>query len=84
MPTPDVDVDAILAALEWHGVEYVVIGGFAAELYDVAIPPTRDVDITPSMAPENLTALANALTALDARFRVVDESLRKDSSCIVS
>ena len=72
MPTPDVDVDAILAALEWHGVEYVVIGGFAAELYDVAIPPTRDVDITPSMAPENLTALANALTALDARFRVVD------------
>ncbi len=72
MPTPDVDVEAILATLDRHGVEYVVIGGFAAELYDVAIPPTRDVDITPSMAPENLTRLAVALVELDARFRVVD------------
>ncbi len=72
MPTPDVDVDAILAVLDRHGVEYVVIGGFAAELYDVAIPPTRDIDITPSMELENLTRLADALVELDARFRVVD------------
>ena len=39
MPTPDVDVSAILSALEHHKVKYVVIGGFAAELHDVAIAP---------------------------------------------
>ena len=71
MPTPDVDVDAILDALEEHNVDYVVIGGFAAELYDVAIPPTRDVDITPSAERANLERLAKVLNQLDARFRVV-------------
>lgn len=72
MPTPDVDVDAILDVLDRHGVEYVVIGGFAAELYDVAIPPTRDIDITPAVEPDNLARLADALNELDARFRVLD------------
>ena len=72
MPTPDVDVEAILVALDRHDVDYVVIGGFAAELYDVAIPPTRDIDITPSDTTENLQRLASALGDLDARLRVVD------------
>jgi hypothetical protein len=72
MPTPDVDVNAILAALEEHDVEYVVIGGFAAELHDVAIPPTRGIDITPAADVENLQRLSEALNELDARFRVLD------------
>jgi hypothetical protein len=72
MPTPDVDVEAILVALERHEVDYVVIGGFAAELHDVAIPPTRDIDITPAADVENLQRLSEALNELDARFRVVD------------
>ena len=66
MPTPDVDVSAILSALEHHKVKYVVIGGFAAELHDVAISPTRDIDITPSVEGENLSRLAAALRDLDA------------------
>lgn len=72
MPTPDVDVEAIVAALAAHQIAYVVIGGLAAELYDVAMPPTRDVDITPALDYENLSRLAEALNELDARFRVVD------------
>ena len=72
MPTPDVDVEAILATLEEHDVDYVIIGGFAAELYDVAIPPTRDIDITPAADVENLERLSEALNDLDARFCVVD------------
>jgi len=72
MPTPDVDVAAILDTLKRHEVAYVVIGGFAAELHDVAIPPTRDIDLTPSTAPDNLQQLATALRELDARFRVPD------------
>jgi hypothetical protein len=70
MPTPDVDVAAILAALESYGVEYVVIGGFAIELHDVAVPPTRDVDISPERSTANLERLARALNDLDARFRI--------------
>ncbi len=72
MPTPDVDVPAILDALERHEVEYVVIGGFAAELHDVAIPPTRDIDLTPSTSVDNLERLAAALDELEASFRVPD------------
>ncbi|HEX9856460.1 MAG TPA: hypothetical protein VGC47_14200 [Acidimicrobiia bacterium] len=72
MPTADVDVAALLDALERNAVEYVVIGGFAAELHDVAIPPTRDVDITPAPSEVNLERLVAALGELAARLRVVD------------
>ncbi len=72
MPTDDVHVPAILAALEQNSVEYIVIGGFAAELHRVAIPPTRDIDITPAPTVDNLERLAGALRDLNARFRVLD------------
>jgi hypothetical protein len=72
MPTPDVNVGAMLDALDRHDVDYVVIGGFAVELHDVAVPPTRDVDITPARADANLRRLAAALEELGARFRVPD------------
>ena len=72
MPTPDVDVDRILTVLERHGVEFIVIGGFAIELHDVAVPPTIDVDITPAPGRANLRRLAAALAELGARFRIAD------------
>lgn len=71
MPTPDVDVGRMLDVLAAHDVDFVVIGGFAVELYDVAVPPTRDVDITPA-GGSNLERLAAALDELDARLRVPD------------
>jgi len=70
MPTPDVDVVAMVEVLLRHKVEFVVIGGFAVELYDVAVPPTRDVDITPARDPDNITRLMNALIELEAKLRV--------------
>ncbi len=70
MPTPDVDVAGIIGALTRHDVRYVVIGGFAAELHGVAIPPTRDIDVTPATGGDNLDRLAAALGELHARFRV--------------
>ncbi len=70
MPTLDVNVDRMLEVLDRHRVVHVVIGGFAIELHEVAVPPTRDVDITPSGTRENLRRLAVALKELDARFRV--------------
>lgn len=72
MPTTDVDVPTILRILKQHNVQYLVIGGFAAELHQVAIPPTRDVDITPATTEDNLSRLAAALGDLNARFRVPD------------
>ncbi len=60
----------MLEVLDRHRVAYVVIGGFAIELHEVAVPPTRDVDITPAGTRENLRRLAAALEELDARFRV--------------
>jgi hypothetical protein len=74
MPTADVDVLTILDALATHGVEYVVIGGFAVELHRVAVAPTRDIDLTPAQTHDNLTKLAAALRQLNARFRVVEGS----------
>lgn len=76
MPTPDVDVDVILETLGRNRVVYLIIGGFAAELHDVAIPPTRDVDFTPATSGKNLERLATALRELDARFRVPDGPAR--------
>jgi hypothetical protein len=70
MPTPDVDVVAMIEVLLRHKVEFVVIGGFAVELYDVPVPPTRDVDITPARNADNLTRLVTALTELEAKLRV--------------
>ncbi|MEK7251842.1 MAG: hypothetical protein AAB198_01125 [Actinomycetota bacterium] len=70
MPTPDIEVGRMLSVLEHHRVAFVVIGGFAIELHDVAVPPTRDIDITPATGSANLLRLADALRELDAKFRV--------------
>jgi hypothetical protein len=59
----------VIEVLNRHGVEYVVIGGFAAEVHDAAVPPTRDIDVTPRSSPENLARLSAALYELDAKVR---------------
>lgn len=54
-----------------HGVEFVVIGGFAANLHGSPLP-TLDIDITPATARANLVRLSAALTELDAKVRAVE------------
>lgn len=75
MPTPDVDAARIVRTLRDYDVRFVVVGGFAVELWDVAIQPTIDVDITPEPSKENLARLAAALNELDAELRYGDESV---------
>jgi predicted nucleotidyltransferase len=60
---------AILEALERHGVRYVVIGGAAAQARGWS-EPTDDIDVTPERSEANLARLVNALHELDAGFRV--------------
>ncbi len=61
----------MLEALLRHDVTFVVIGGFAVELHDAPVAPTRDVDVTPSADRPNLVKLTRALNELEARLRVL-------------
>jgi hypothetical protein len=75
MPVPGVDAERMVATLQSHEVSFVVVGGFAVELWDVAVQPTVDVDVTPEMSRENLTRLADALNELEAGLRVGGEKV---------
>jgi hypothetical protein len=76
MPAPGVDAAAIVKTLLDNGVRFVVVGGFALELWDVAVLPTIDVDITPEQSKRNMGMLAAALNELDAGLRFGDETVR--------
>lgn len=59
----------ILTVLEAHGVEYLLVGGFAAQAHG-ALRQTRDLDVVPSTTEDNFERLAAALRDLSARLRV--------------
>lgn len=63
------DASRILRTLDRHGVEYLLVGGVAAELYG-ASRPTFDVDCLPKRSDANLDRLADAMGELGARLRV--------------
>src|SRR5215469_5395779 len=67
--TPQLDAAGIVEVLNRHGVEYVVIGAFAAIAQQAPIPATRDIDLTPRASKSNLARLSAALHELQARIR---------------
>lgn len=71
---PDLDIAAIVRALNARGVRYVVIGGVAALVHDLPVPATVDIDVTPARDPDNLSRLAMAFDDLDAGLFTVDEA----------
>ena len=68
----DFDAATIIATLNRHGVQYVVIGALAAQLQGAPIPRTRAIDITPASDHDNLHRLSAALHELKARIRTAD------------
>ncbi|MGH3497892.1 MAG: nucleotidyl transferase AbiEii/AbiGii toxin family protein [Acidimicrobiales bacterium] len=78
---PDLDAPAILAILDQHHVDYVVVGGYAAQLHG-STRATTDIDLTPDRSPANLARLAKALQELGGGIRVDDlaEGLPFDTS----
>lgn len=68
MDDPSFQPAEILAALERHGVRYVVIGGLAATLHGSPVV-TTDADICPARDRDNLERLAAALKELRAKIR---------------
>lgn len=64
-PEP-LDAQRILEELTRHEVDYVLVGGLAAQTHGNT-RMTNDVDLIPAPDPGNLARLAGALQALDAR-----------------
>ena len=63
---------AILTTLIDHGVEFIVIGGFAVGYHGYP-RATKDVDIVPAPQPENIGKLWEALLELEARPHALGE-----------
>ena len=71
---PELDPAAIVRVLNRHGVRYVIIGGIAAQLHDLPVPATVDIDVTPSRDDKNLERLAHAFDELEAGLYTADEA----------
>lgn len=59
------DIRELFRALAEHGVDYLIIGGVAAQVHGRR-RTTKDLDVTPAPTPENFERLAAALGALEA------------------
>jgi hypothetical protein len=72
-PAEDVPLRArdLLATLLEHGVQFVVIGGFALAPHGF-VRGTKDIDIVPDPAADNLARLAGALLDLQAAVDLGD------------
>lgn len=55
--------------LNEEGVDYVVLGGFAAVIHGSPLP-TQDIDILPNREPGNLDRLGRALARMNAKIRI--------------
>jgi len=68
---PEFNGPAIIEVLQRHGVDCLLIGGFAAAAQGSPLP-TNDVDIVPAPGRDNYARLSAALTELDARVRAIE------------
>jgi hypothetical protein len=55
-----------------HGVEFVIIGGFALSAHGV-VRGTKDLDVMPDSSPDNIGRLAAALRALNAEVMLAED-----------
>ncbi len=66
---PPLDIPRLLDTLDRHDVEYLLVGGVAANAYG-ARRPTDDLDCLPRRTAANLDRLAAAMRELHARLHV--------------
>jgi hypothetical protein len=66
------DLESLLDRLIRHGVEFVVVGGFAAVAHGVTLL-TQDIDICCHFTPDNLLRLQDALLDLHPVHRMPRE-----------
>ena len=65
----ELDVNRIIEVFGRYGVDYLIVGGVAANLHG-ATRPTGDLDALPRTTSENLDRVAGALRELKAFLRV--------------
>lgn len=76
------DAQRIFDELARHEVDFVLVGGMAAQTHGNT-RMTNDVDLIPQPEPRNLERLAAALRALDARvLNPGNESLEIDATML--
>lgn len=71
---PELDVGGLVGTLNAHGVRFVLIGGIAAQIHDLPVPATIDIDITPARDQKNLKRLAAVFEELDAKLLTANDS----------
>lgn len=64
--------EPMLRLLAEHGVDFVIIGGFALAAHGV-VRGTKDIDIVPDPDSTNVSRLAAALRALNAEVMLADD-----------
>ena len=69
----------MIRVLNRHGVRYVLIGGVAAQLHNLPVPATVDIDLTPARNRRNLERLAAAFDELHAGL--LNAGLVEDAVC---
>jgi hypothetical protein len=74
-PERALDLRELFRALAEHRVDYLVIGGVAAQVHGRR-RTTKDLDVTPAPGRENFERLAAALVAIDAHQRGIGPSGR--------
>jgi hypothetical protein len=65
----------ICQILNEEGVDYVIVGGFAAVVHGSSLP-TQDIDLVPSRRPDNLDRLGVALRRLNAMIRTAGDPVQ--------
>jgi predicted nucleotidyltransferase len=70
---PPLQAKEILRLLHKHGVKFVVIGGYVAELRNFDIGTTVDLDITPQRTTKNLERLAQFMEELNVGLLTSEE-----------
>jgi hypothetical protein len=63
--SPAIDPEPLLTTLIDHGVDLIVVGGYAVAAHG-HVRATKDIDICPDPADDNLERLAAALAELEA------------------
>lgn len=71
---PPIRASRVFEALDRHGVDYLIVGGFAVQFHGHE-RTTRDLDLLVNRTRENLGRLAAALGELGAELQGVDPTL---------
>lgn len=69
----NLDVEGLLEALVSHSIDFILIGGTAAQILNLPVPSTIDVDIAPLRSRKNLQRLSQFFEDVNASLLTAEE-----------